>query len=111
MHAEGRGAHSEPKPEAAALRRICHDSFSQGAFVHAVEDILIVDLHAALGGEVCRQCGKLSQSLLIFAVQVEVTLWTFSGCNGPPRPPISPTSFVKATSVGERGQIDMPCPT
>ena len=28
-------------------------------------------------------------------IEVEVTLWTFSGCHGPPRPPVSPSSKLK----------------
>ena len=28
------------------------------------------------------------------SLQVELTLWTFSGCHGPPRPPVSPSTRV-----------------
>ncbi|CAJ1444739.1 unnamed protein product [Effrenium voratum] len=44
-----------------------------GAWVHALEDVLVVELEGP-------------------AAEVQVTLWTFSGCNGPPRPPVSPST-------------------
>ncbi|CAK9113961.1 WW domain-containing oxidoreductase [Durusdinium trenchii] len=46
------------------------------AFIHATEDVLVVELHGGLSTEVL------------------VTLWTFSGCHGPPRPPVSPSTRV-----------------
>ncbi|CAJ1382955.1 unnamed protein product, partial [Effrenium voratum] len=47
--------------------------WSLSAWVHALEDVLVVELEGP-------------------AAEVQVTLWTFSGCNGPPRPPVSPST-------------------
>lgn len=48
--------------------------FTLSAFIHATEDVLLLDLQGV--------------------EEVEVTMWTFSGCHGPPRPPVSPSTPV-----------------
>eukprot|EP00435_Cladocopium_sp_Y103_P064125 s223_g25.t1 len=47
------------------------------AFIHALQDVVLLELSDADVNE-----------------EVEVTLWTFSGCHGPPRPPVSPGTRV-----------------
>ena len=42
----------------------------------------------------------VSLVFVCFRVEVQVTLWTFSGCNGPPRPPVSPSTKEEVAGGG-----------
>ncbi|CAE8668106.1 unnamed protein product, partial [Polarella glacialis] len=74
FHGPGRVSSVEQHPQnGSVVLSVLVDgrSIQLSAFVHASEDLLVVDVNCAADAE------------------VTATLWTFSGCNGRPRPPVS----------------------